>query len=77
MVTFFDENHAKTVGLNTEVLKVLFFIILSLSAVAALQTVGAFLVVALVITPGATAYLLTDRFQLLLLLMHQTPLILL
>ncbi len=68
MVTFFDENHAKTVGLNTEVLKVLFFIILSLSAVAALQTVGAFLVVALVITPGATAYLLTDRFQLLLLL---------
>ncbi|MBP0657423.1 metal ABC transporter permease, partial [Mycobacterium tuberculosis] len=30
--------------------------------VAALQTVGAFLVIALVVTPGATAYLLTDRF---------------
>jgi manganese/iron transport system permease protein len=30
--------------------------------VAALQTVGAFLVIAMVVTPGATAYLLTDRF---------------
>ena len=32
------------------------------STVAAMQTVGAFLVVAMVVTPGATAYLLTDRF---------------
>ncbi len=66
MLTFFDENHAKTVGLNTEKLKVLFFVILSLSSVAALQTVGAFLVVALIVTPGATAYLLTNKFQNLL-----------
>ena len=66
MVTFFDEDHARTVGLNTEILKVLFFIILSLSSVAALQTVGAFLVIALVVTPGATAYLMTDKFQNLL-----------
>ena len=36
------------------------------STVAALQTVGAFLVVAIVIIPGATAYLLTDRFSHLL-----------
>ena len=35
---------------------------LSASTVAALQTVGAFLVIAMVVTPGATAYLLTDRF---------------
>ncbi len=68
MVIFFDENYAKTVGLNVEVLKIIFFIILSLASVAALQTVGAFLVIALVITPGATAYLLTDRFQNLLIL---------
>ena len=68
MVTFFDENYARTVGLNVEILKVVFFIILSLSSVAALQTVGAFLVVALMITPGATAYLLTDKFQNLLIL---------
>ena len=68
MVTFFDENHARTIGLNPDMLKVLFFIILSLSSVAALQTVGAFLVIALVVTPGATAYLLTDKFQNLLIL---------
>ena len=36
------------------------------SCVAALQTVGAFLVIAMVVTPGATAYLLTDRFPRLL-----------
>ena len=63
MVTFFDENHARSIGLNTDMLKVLFFTILSASSVAALQTVGAFLVIAMVVTPGATAYLLTDRFQ--------------
>ena len=68
MIMFFDEEHAKTVGLKTELLKIQFFIILSLSIVAALQTVGAFLVIALVVTPGATAYLLTDRFQTLLLI---------
>ena len=62
MVTFFDENHARSIGLNPEMLKVLFFMLLSASTVAALQTVGAFLVVAMVVTPGATAYLLTDRF---------------
>ena len=62
MVTFFDENHARSIGLNPDLLKVLFFMLLSASTVAALQTVGAFLVVAMVVTPGATAYLLTDRF---------------
>jgi ABC-type Mn2+/Zn2+ transport system permease subunit len=36
--------------------------LLSATAVAALQTVGAVLVVAMLVTPGATAYLLTDRF---------------
>ncbi|OZA00861.1 MAG: hypothetical protein B7X99_02680 [Rhizobiales bacterium 17-65-6] len=62
MVTFFDESHARTIGLNPTALKLLFFTLLSASTVAALQTVGAFLVVAMVVTPGATAYLLTDRF---------------
>lgn len=62
MVVFFDENHARTIGLNPNFLRVLFFTLLSASTVAALQTVGAFLVIALVVTPGATAYLLTDRF---------------
>ncbi len=68
MVVFFDENYARTVGLHPIRLKILFFTLLSACTVAALQTVGAFLVVAMVITPGATAYLLTDRFHILLLL---------
>jgi manganese/iron transport system permease protein len=63
MVTFFDETHARSIGLNPLGLKILFFTLLSASTVAAMQTVGAFLVVAMVVTPGATAYLLTDRFQ--------------
>ena len=62
MVTFFDENHARAIGLRPDLLKLLFFTLLSASTVAAMQTVGAFLVVAMVVTPGATAYLLTDRF---------------
>ncbi|QFT63880.1 metal ABC transporter permease [Roseivivax sp. THAF30] len=62
LVTFFDETHARTIGLPTRALKVVFFALLAASVVAAMQTVGAFLVIALVVTPGATAYLLCDRF---------------
>lgn len=68
LVVFFDENHAHTIGLNPNRLKILFFTLLSACTVAALQTVGAFLVIAMVITPGATAYLLSDRFGLVILL---------
>lgn len=66
MVTFFDEHHARSIGLNPTLLKVVFFTLLSASTVAALQTVGAFLVICMVVTPGATAYLLCDRFPRLL-----------
>jgi manganese/iron transport system permease protein len=62
MVAFFDENHARSIGLRPGLLRALFFTLLAASTVAALQTVGAFLVIAMVVTPGATAYLLTDRF---------------
>lgn len=62
MVTFFDETHARTIGLRPGLLRVVFFALLAAATVAAMQTVGAFLVIAMVITPGATAYLLTDRF---------------
>ena len=62
MVTFFDENHARSIGLNPRLLRIVFFTLLSACTVAALQTVGACLVIAMVVTPGATAYLLTDRF---------------
>ncbi|MGG2142517.1 metal ABC transporter permease [Symbiopectobacterium sp. RP] len=62
LAVFFDENHARSIGLSPLKLKILFFTLLSACTVAALQTVGAILVIAMVITPGATAYLLTDRF---------------
>lgn len=68
MVVFFDESHARVAGLNPTALKILFFTLLSACTVAALQTVGACLVIAMVVTPGATAYLLTDRFDRLLML---------
>jgi manganese/iron transport system permease protein len=68
MVTFFDETHARSIGLNTTLLKIVFFTLLSACCVAALQTVGAFLVVAMVVTPGVVAYLLTDRFPRLLMI---------
>jgi manganese/iron transport system permease protein len=62
LATFFDERHARSIGLKVTALKVMFFALLSAATVAALQTVGAVLVIAMVVTPGATAYLLTDRF---------------
>lgn len=66
LVTFFDESHARSIGLRVGALKVMFFTLLSACVVAALQTVGALLVIAMVVTPGATAYLLCDRFGRLL-----------
>lgn len=68
MVSFFDENHARSIGLKPDRMRFIFFVLLSASCVAALQTVGAFLVIAMVVTPGATAYLLCDRFPRLLML---------
>ncbi|MBL9203363.1 MAG: metal ABC transporter permease [Opitutaceae bacterium] len=58
----FDPSQARALGLNTTVLHFTLLTLLSATAVAALQTVGACLVVAMLVTPGATAYLLTDRF---------------
>lgn len=66
MLIFFDEVQAATIGMPVNRLKILFFVLLSACTVAALQTVGAILVIAMVITPGATAYLLTDRFGVML-----------
>lgn len=68
LVAFFDEIHARSIGLSPLRLKIIFFTILSACTVAALQTVGAILVIAMVITPGATAYLLTNRFSKLLII---------
>jgi len=63
MLYCFDPRHAKTVGINVLFLHYLLLTCLSLAAVVGLQTVGIVLVVAMLITPGATAYLLTDEFD--------------
>ncbi|AQX20748.1 manganese/iron transport system permease protein [Bartonella sp. CDC_skunk] len=68
LVFLFDESHACAIGLNVTLLKILFFTLLAACTVAAMQTVGAFLVICLVITPGATAYFLSDRFVNLLII---------
>ena len=58
----FDPIHAHAVGLSPRFLGALLLGLLALTAVVALQVVGVVLVVAMLIIPGATAYLLTDRF---------------
>ncbi|MDO4627305.1 MAG: metal ABC transporter permease [Pasteurellaceae bacterium] len=68
LLVFFDETQAVSVGLSPLKYKILFFTLLSACVVAALQTVGAILVISMVVTPGATAYLLTDKFSHLLII---------
>ena len=59
----FDPNHAKAIGLNVDFMYYTLLSVLALTIVTALQTAGIVLVVAMLVTPGATAYLLTDRFD--------------
>jgi manganese transport system permease protein len=64
----FDPNHARAIGLNTGLLYYMLLSLLALTIVAALQTIGIVLVVAMLVTPGAIAYTITDRFDRMLLL---------
>ncbi|MGB3790565.1 MAG: metal ABC transporter permease [Phormidesmis sp.] len=64
----FDPNHAKAIGLNTQMMYYTLLSVLALTIVTALQTAGIVLVVAMLVTPGATAYLLSDRFDRMLLI---------
>ncbi|MDO5091127.1 MAG: metal ABC transporter permease [Cardiobacteriaceae bacterium] len=68
MLLFFDEVQARIGGLPVRRLQGLFFALVSLAVVAALQAVGAILVIALLIAPGATAFLLAQRFGQVLLI---------
>lgn len=68
----FDPTHAHAVGLNPRVLGAALLGLLALTAVVALQAVGVVLVVAMLIIPGSTAYLLTDRFSRMLLIAPAT-----
>lgn len=62
MLYCFDANQARTLGIKPMVLHMILLGSLAAVSVAALQAVGAILVLAMLVTPGATAYLLTDRF---------------
>jgi manganese transport system permease protein len=59
----FDPVHANAIGLSPKRLGALLLGVLALTSVVALQAVGVVLVVAMLIIPGATAYLLTDKFS--------------
>lgn len=62
MLFCFDPNQARAVGMKAGFLHITLLALIAGVAVAALQAVGAILVLAMMVTPGATAYLLTDRF---------------
>jgi manganese/iron transport system permease protein len=64
----FDPNHARAVGLPVQALHYGLLILLSLTIVASLKAVGIILVIAMLVAPGAIAYLLTDRFERMLLI---------
>ncbi|MGI8851855.1 MAG: metal ABC transporter permease [Methyloceanibacter sp.] len=74
MLYCFDPNHARAIGLPVRVLHYGLLILLSLTIVSALKAVGIILVIAMLIAPGATAYLLTDRFDRMLLIAVATAL---
>ncbi|MGN0096406.1 MAG: metal ABC transporter permease [Corynebacterium sp.] len=57
----FDPEHARIIGMHTGAIRWTVMVCLALVVVASMQAVGVILVVALLITPGATAYLLTRR----------------
>jgi manganese/iron transport system permease protein len=59
----FDPNHARSIGLPVQVLHYGLLVLLSLTIVASLKAVGIILVIAMLIAPGATAYLVTDSFE--------------
>lgn len=66
LISSFDETFAKTYGLNTQFIHYGLMLMLTLVTVSALQTVGIILVVAMLITPAATAFLWTDRLHCML-----------
>lgn len=68
LVSSFDETMAKAYGLPTRAIHYLVMVLLTLVTVASLQTVGVVLVVAMLITPASTAYLLTNKLWIMIVL---------
>ncbi len=63
----FDPQHARAIGLPVRLLHYGLLSILSLTIVGALKAVGIILAISMLIAPGAVAFLLTDRFDRMLL----------
>lgn len=68
LISSFDETMAATYGLKVRFIHYILMTLLTLVTVASLQTVGVILVVAMLITPASTAYLLTNRFSMMIFL---------
>ncbi len=66
MIFCFDPNHAQSVGLPITLIHYTFLILLAITITGSIQTVGIILVIAMLITPGSTAFLLTKRFPTML-----------
>lgn len=63
LLYIFDPSHAQAIRLNVRFYHYLLLVLLAMTVVASVQTVGIILVIAMLITPGAIAHLLTDRFD--------------
>ncbi|NLW15170.1 MAG: metal ABC transporter permease [Erysipelothrix sp.] len=68
LITSFDPEMAKVYGINVNLFNSLLMVLLTLVTVASLQTVGVILVVSMLVTPAATAYLLTEKMKVMLVL---------
>jgi manganese transport system permease protein len=66
MVFTFDPMHAQSVGLPITFIHYTFLVLLAITITGSIQTVGIILVIAMLITPGSTAFLLTKHFPTML-----------
>jgi manganese/iron transport system permease protein len=71
----FDPNQARAIGLPVRTLHYGLLVLLALTIVSALKAVGIILVIAMLVAPGATAYLLTDRFERMLVIASATAMV--
>ncbi|MBL8015750.1 MAG: metal ABC transporter permease, partial [Ignavibacteria bacterium] len=68
LLTSFDPTMALTIGISTTLVHYMLMTLLSMSIVAGLQSVGVILIIAMLITPPATAYLLSNNLKKILFL---------
>lgn len=63
MLYVFDETHARAIGLSVSLLHYSLLILLTMTAVSAIQAVGVSLIIAMLIAPGITAQMVCRRFS--------------